>query len=96
MANTLGTFPIAIDTFGADVTIGSKIVVIHSMYITAYTSAKTVTFIDLSGNKCFVAEVPSGQTLPIEPAKPLRFSNGLIFDDSASDLAAGDFIFIFS
>jgi len=95
MANSLGTNPIVIDTFGADVTVTTKIAVVHAMYITGYTSAKTVTFIDNSGNECFVVEVPSGGTLAIEPSTPLRFTDGFIFDDSASDLAEDDFIFIF-
>jgi len=93
-ANTVGTNPIRIDTFGADVTIKSSgRLNVDAIVLTAYTSAKTVTFIDASGANCLVAEVPTGETVTI--SGPLQFSNGLVFDDSASDLAAGDFIFIF-
>jgi len=96
MANSLNTIPKRIDTFGSgDVTIGTGVVSINAMYITAYSSAKTVTFIDNDGAKCLVIEVPSGETFPVEPSRPIRFTNGLIFDDSASDLAASDLIFIF-
>jgi len=95
MANSLGTSPIRIDTFGADVVVSSVGISVQAMIITAYTSAKTVTFIDAAGVNVLVVEVALGTTLSLIFPKPIRFSNGLTFDDSASDLAAGDFIFIF-
>lgn len=95
MANsTTKTHPFRIDTFGADVTISSDSVRIKEIIVTAYSSDKTVKFIDSDGAEVLVFEVPSGRTGQITPAKPIPFSNGFIFDDSESDLAAGDYIFI--
>ena len=80
-----------IDTFGADVTIDLHRLVAEHIIVTAYTSAKTVTFIDQSAAVALVFEVPAGETVHIEG---WVFPEGAIFDQSASDLAAGDFIFI--
>lgn len=95
MANDVGSWPKRIDTFGADVTLDSGVCSVHAMYITAYTSAKTVTFIDNNAANVLVLEVAAGTTAQVTPAKPLNFPAGLKFDDSASGLAAGDFIFVF-
>jgi hypothetical protein len=84
-----------IDTFGSDVTIDAGVITVYSIYITVYTTAKTITFIDNDAANILVVEVAAGATGQITPAKPVRFPNGLIFDDSASDLGAGDFIFIY-
>jgi len=94
MANLNKGANIRIDTFGSDVTIGAGRVTVNCMIITAYTSAKTVTFIDSAGTTALVLEIPSGATGQLTPSKPITFPNGLIFDDSASELAAGDFIFM--
>lgn len=80
-----------IDTFGSDVVIDVHRVIVDKMYITAYTTAKTVTFINQSGVNALVFECPAGETVVIEG---WVFPEGATFDDSASDLAAGDFIFI--
>jgi len=93
MANSVGTSPIRIDTFGADVTVSTGRIKVAGMILSGYTSAKTVTFIDSAAANCLVAEVPSGGTTIIDG--PLTFSNGLIFDDSESEFAAGDFILIY-
>jgi len=94
MANSVGTNPVRLDTFGADVTIkATGRVVVDSIVITAYSSAKTVTFIDAAGAAVLVVEGASDGTVSV--AGPLTFTNGLIFDDSGSDVAASDFVFIF-
>jgi hypothetical protein len=95
MSNVVTGTTRRIDTFGSDVVIDTKIIEVFAIYITAYTSAKTITFIDNDAAVVLVLEVAAGSTAQITPAKPIKFSNGLTFDDSASDLAAGDFIFIF-
>ena len=84
-----------LDTFGADVVIDAGVYTLNAMYITAYTSAKTSTFLDNDAVVILVLEVAAGATGQITPSKPIRFPNGLTFDDSASDLAAGDFVFLY-
>lgn len=95
-ANNLVGSPYRIDTFGSDVTISASTTWVDNITITAYTTAKTTTFIDDDGNKCLVLECPAGYTIswPSDD-KPKLFSNGINFDDSASDLAANDLIFVF-
>ena len=95
MANDTSGYPIRIDTFGADVTISDKRIRIHKILITAYTSGKTVTFIDADAANVLVLECPVGETISWPDGDDgALFGNGLTYDDSASDLAAGDFIFI--
>lgn len=95
-ANNLVGSPYRIDTFGSDVTISASTTWVDNITITAYTTAKTTTFIDDDGNKCLVLECPAGYTISWPPDdKPKLFSNGINFDDSASDLAANDLIFVF-
>ena len=94
MANSVGTNPVRIDTFGADVTIkASGRVVVDCIVMIGYTSGKTVAFIDAAGALVCVAEVATDSMATI--SGPLTFTNGLIFDESGSDLAAGDFVFVF-
>lgn len=95
MANDLTTSPMRIDTFGSDVVISADAVRVTAVVATGYTSGKTVTFIDADGANVLIFEVASGGTGQFTPAKPVLFRNGLTFDDSESDLASGDFIFIF-
>ena len=98
-ANDTTQNPIRIDTFGSDVTISATKVLIRSITVTAYTTAKTVTFIDADNAKVLVLECPAGSSIAWPPTQPrnsngMEFTNGLYFDDSGSDLAANDFIFI--
>jgi hypothetical protein len=97
-ANDVANTPKRIDTFGSDVAIITGRGWVENLTITAYTSAKTVTFIDDDGDECLVLEVPAGYTIswPTEGAAPKEFANGFNFDDSASDLAANDFIFVWT
>jgi hypothetical protein len=95
-ANNLSGVPIVVDTFGSDVEIFPNRVEVETIVITAYTSDKTITFIDsVNGNPVLVLECPAGSTIswPVD-GKSKPFPLGMDFDDSASDLAAGDFIFI--
>lgn len=94
MANDTGGYPIRIDTFGADVTISAGRVLIRRILITAYSSTKTITFIDADAGKVCVLECPAGETIELFDKDGILFKNGLTFDDSESDLAANDFIFI--
>ena len=98
-ANDMTKTPLRIDTFGADVTIDTGRIFISTIVITAYSSAKTVTFINSDAEVVLVIECPSGETVTWPSAKAVHprgveFAEGFIFDDSASDLAANDFIFI--
>jgi hypothetical protein len=94
-ANDVTSLPWRVDTFGADVTLKNNRFMLEKMVITAYTSAKTVTFINDTAAAVLVLEVPAGQTISWPSTDiPVVFPNGFIFDDSESDLAAGDFIFI--
>ena len=82
---------IRIDTFGADVQIkATGRIIVKRLVITAYTSAKTITFIGGEGT-VLVLECPAGDSITLQD---LDFYNGLTFDDSESDLAANDFIFL--
>lgn len=95
MANDVTGTPMRIDTFGADVEITTRPITIKSIVVTAYTSAKTITFIDEDAAVMLVLECPSGETISWPPHDDgVKFDNGLTLDDSACDLAAGDFIFI--
>jgi len=95
-ANDTTNTPMRIDTFGSDVVISTGRSWIENIVITAYTSAKTVTFIDDDGGVVLVIECPAGYTVtwPNDGTGPKEFTNGINFDDSASGLAASDFIFI--
>ena len=95
-ANDSANTPMRIDTFGSDVVISSGNSYIENIVITAYTSAKTITFIDDDGDPVLVLECPAGYTItwPNDGSGPKRFTNGINFDDSASGLASNDFIFI--
>ncbi len=97
-ANDVDSTPRRIDTFGADVTIRAGSVSVTSILVTAYSTIKTVTFIDSSAAVVLVIEVPVGSTVawPQYGDKAIQFTNGLIYDDSASDVAAGDFIFVWT
>lgn len=95
MANDLTTSPMRIDTFGADVVVSADPIWVTALIATGYSSAKTVTFIDADAANVLVLEVSSGGTGQFTPAIPVLFRNGLTFDDSESDLASGDFVFIF-
>ena len=96
MANSLYTNPIVIDTFGADVTIAAGQIVVTEITMMGATAADTVTFIDNDTVPCLkLSNDIGGATKHWKPAKPFRFSNGVVFDDSASDLAANDFILIY-
>jgi hypothetical protein len=99
-ANRLTGNPVFIDTpASGDVTISSKRVWIQNITVTAYTSAKTVTFIDADDNVVLVVECPTGSSISWPPVpcsdKGCEFPNGLYLDDSATDLAnSSDLIFI--
>ena len=94
MANDTSGYPVRIDTFGDDVAVSAKRYLLRRMIITAYTTVKTITFIDANAAVCLVLECPAGETIEIADRDGLLFANGITFDDSASDLAAGDFIFM--
>lgn len=93
MANELSRDPIRIDSFTADVTLSTGPCNLICMLVTAYTTAKTVTFIDSAAANVLIFEVAAGTTAQITPPKSLRFETGLVLDQSATELAAGDFIF---
>jgi hypothetical protein len=95
MANDNSGPIVRIDTFGADVVIGAGYARVSMILVTAYSSAKSVAFIDSSGGEVMKLECPSGETYSVTFSQPFDFQNGLIFDDSASDLAAGDKLYVY-
>ena len=95
MANDTGLNPARIDTFGSDVTISDRQVSVLSIVVEGASAGDTATFIDKNGNEVLRLSVAAaGGSVIWSPARPFLF-NGLTFDDSASDLAAGDFIYVF-
>lgn len=95
MANDNSGPVVRIDTFGADVVVGAGNVRVSMILATAYSSAKSVAFIDASGNEVMKFECPTGETYSVPFSKPFDFQNGLTFDDSESDLAAGDKLYVY-
>ena len=95
MANDLSSNPVRIDTFGADAEISDRNVSVVSIVMEGATAGDTATFLDKNGGEVLRLSNSIGSASAVwSPAKPFMF-NGLTFDDSASDLAGGDFIFIF-
>ena len=95
MANQLTGNPVVIDTFGADVVINANKVTVTSIVMEGATAGDTATFLDRDGNEVLRLSNDIATASKVwTPAEPFKF-NGLTFDDSASDLAANDFIFIY-
>lgn len=96
MANNLGTNPIYIDDVGADITISSDQIVVSCITVTENgAAARKVTFIDNDDNVVLVIQVAASSTVFWGPIKPFRFSNGLIYDESASTIVDNDIVLIF-
>ena len=96
MANNVNMNPIRIDTFGADVIINSGQAVVNSIVMEGASAGDTAVFIDTDGEEVLrLSNSADGASAIWSPAAPHRFKSGLIFDDSASSLSAGDFVFIF-
>lgn len=99
MSNNVNVNPVVIDTFGSDVVISSTPVTVSSIVMEGASAGDTATFIvDPSHGTTEVlrlSNAASGATAPWKPAIPFTFQNGLVFDDSASSLATGDYIYIF-
>jgi hypothetical protein len=95
MANRVTGYNRMLDTFGADVTISTDPIYVSAIIVTGYTTAKTVTFIDADSALMLTFEVPADGTSQFTPSVPIYFGNGLVFDESASDLEANDLAFIF-
>ena len=87
--------PRRLEVFGADVIVAARVYRLFTMVVVALSTAKTITFIDNDAAVILVLEVAAGTTLPINLAKGMKFPNGLIFDDSESDLETGDFVLLF-
>ena len=85
-----------IDTFGANVSISAGEIWVNSIIMEGATAGDTAVFIDNSGTEVMRLSNDIGTASKVwTPAKSQRFSNGFIFDDSASGLSASDFIFIY-
>ena len=96
MANNTGSNPVFIDTFGGDVTIGTGVVIVTSIVMEGATAGDTATFIDSQGVEVLrLSNGVNGASAIWTPSEPFKFPNGLIMDDSASSLAAGDFILVY-
>ena len=97
MANNLNTNPVYIDTFGSDVTVSTDQVVISCVTVveTNNTAARYVTFIDNNANVVLRVPVAQNDMNIWGPIKPFRFTNGFIYDESASTVANNDIILVF-
>lgn len=95
MANKTGYSPIRIDTFGSDVTIGTGTVKVVAIIATAKTARKALVFKDSAGEQCFYALVSANSTAQFTPARPFVFHRGLVFDDTSSELATNDSVFLY-
>ncbi len=95
MANDLSSNPVRIDTFGSDVEISDRNVSVVSIVMEGASAGDTATFLDMNGGEVLrLSNVANGSSVIWSPAKPFLF-NGLTLDDSASSLAANDFVFVF-
>jgi len=95
MANQTTGNPVVIDTFGSDVAISSNKIKVTSIVVEGASAGDTAVFLDRDGNEVSrLSNAANGASVVWSPAEPFRF-NGLTFDDSASSLAAGDFVFIY-
>ena len=94
MANKTGYNLVRIDTFGSDVVISTGSIKVNAILATGYNTVKTVTFIDVQGEQVMKFEVAANGTSQFTPSKPFTF-NGLTFDDSASDFADGDVVYLY-
>jgi len=95
MANQLTGNPIVIDTYSADVVISANRVRVASIVMEGATAGDTATFLDKNANEVLrLSNTANGGSIVWSPAVPFEF-NGLTFDDSASSLAANDFIYIY-
>lgn len=98
MVNSVTSNPIVIDTFGSDVTISTTAVKVKSIVMEGASAGDTATFIVGNGGSREVLRLSNtvaSASIPWAPSGGFTFQDGLIFDDSASDLASGDFIFIY-
>lgn len=95
MANQTTGNPKVIDTFTGDVTISTNKVQVSSIVMEANLLGDTAVFDDRDGNEVLrlSCETANGSTI-WTPSKPFKF-NGLTFDNTASSLGAGDFVFIY-
>ena len=96
MANSTVTNPVYIDTFGGDVTISTDQVTVVSIVMEGASAGDTATFIDNEAKEVLrLSNAANGASAIWSPSEPFRFANGLIFDDSASSLAANDFVWVY-
>lgn len=89
MANHIGDRHAVIDTFGADVTLKSGECKVLLITIYAAGAGELATFIDNSGQIVFMVSAGTGLVDSIMMPTPIGV-DGLVFDDSASTLEAGD------
>jgi hypothetical protein len=96
MANNLNTSPVYIDDVGADITISTTQTKVSMISVTEDNSAAAkVVFIDNDSAVVAIIQVGSGETAYWTPSEPFLFSNGLIYDDSASSVDDGDIILVY-
>jgi len=95
MANQTTSNPVVIDTYTADVVISANRVCVSSIIMEGAAAGDTATFLDKNANEVLrLSNTANGGSIVWSPAEPFTF-NGLTFDDSASSLAANDFIYIY-
>lgn len=94
MANILGDKFAVIDTFGADVELArDKWIKVMSIIVSADSATRKAYFKDESGRVIFVISSDKEKAFPYNPPQPVCVE-GLVYDDTLSNLASGDHIII--
>ncbi len=95
------TNPIVINAFGNDIIISDGPVTVSSIVLDSASAGDTAVFIDRSGNEAirlannYGDDTNHGSVVWSPPrGKPFKF-DGLRFDDSASGLGDGDYVFVY-
>ncbi len=90
------TNPVVINEFGGDVTISDNLVIVSSIVVEGASAGDTVVFTDKGGTEVLrLSGTVGGGSIVWTPPKGFRFNEGLRFDDSASSLSEGDFVFVY-
>jgi len=95
MANQLTGNPRVIDTFTGDVTVSASHVIVSSIVMEGASAGDTAVFNNSDGLEVLRLSNPvANGSIVWSPAQPIEFK-GLTFDNTASSLGAGDFVFIY-
>ena len=89
--------PFVLDTFSADVVIGSGVTWVSSITFKSAAAGDLCVFIDSDGDQCFhISQNINAGTVVWSPAKPFKFPKGLTLDVSAcTGIGCGDIVTVF-